>query len=95
MISKENLSEDEELESVEEEEREEGGEVIIDQLKYLVNISKLWHSILHGDLPLESLIVAHGEVKLKKPKTKISKKEAKKKVKKSATKKAKKSKSRK
>jgi len=95
MILKENSNEEEGLEGVEEEEREEGGEVIIDQLKYLVDISKLWHSVLHGNLPLESLMVAHGEVKLKKPKTKGSKKGAEKKVKKKTTKKAKKSKSRK
>jgi hypothetical protein len=93
MILEENSGEEEELESVREEEKEEEGEVIIDQLKYLIDISKLWHNILQGNLPLESLIVTHKEAKVKKPKTKVSKKEVKKRVKKKVTKKAKKSKS--
>lgn len=40
---------------VEKEVEEEAGEILIDQLRLLLDITKLWHRILHGEASIEEL----------------------------------------
>jgi hypothetical protein len=83
----------------EEEEVEEGGEVVLDQLKLLLDVTKLWRRVLRNEAKIEefSLIspvkqevksVEHGRGKKKKEK---KPKTTKRKEKKKASRKAKKS----
>jgi len=58
VLREEDVDEEVEAEVTEaevEEEEEESGEVVIDQLRFFLDISKAWHGILHENLPIEVL----------------------------------------
>lgn len=57
-------------ERVEEIEEEEPGEIVLEQLKLLVNVTKTWQRVLQGLEPLESVI------SLLQPQTKPTSKKA-------------------
>lgn len=56
VVLEEDISEEVEHEAVETTEEEEVGEITIDQLKFFANISRLWHDVIHGNLPIEVLL---------------------------------------
>jgi hypothetical protein len=91
----EDISGEAEREAVEtaEEEEEEAGEVVIDQLRFFANISKLWHNVIHGNLPIEVLLSTRESTV--HPKARVTRKETKKKEKRKKAREEKKAKTKK
>jgi len=56
MLLEEDISEELESSEAAEVTEEEEGEVVIDQLRFFVDISKAWRNVIHHNSPLETLI---------------------------------------